>query len=428
MKHRRRRRRGSGRQDLSIDNVSRERVEYWVLSMLIPLNGHRDFFNTMGSFSDDTVAYFLGLDKYVDNYAPEDKKEILMILKNRLQELDSSDMPSLPRILGRNIKKIMKLIKLNKTERDILIFAIYLKYYDLLGEASRTLNELSSEKLVTVLSYLLDHAPHKVKKALSPRSKLARSGLVTIDRDGSGSMASKIEILSREFADRMMSLDEDIEEMIRDSVRRCEPALLSVDDFGYLGNDLELLVPYLDQAVNQKRQGVNILFYGRPGTGKTELTKALADRLGVGIYEVSYADEDDEPISGTRRLKAYKVAQSFFSNNKVLLMFDEIEDVVGDDQSFNPFLPKKQSNKGWMNRILEGNKIPAIWITNDIGSMDPAMVRRFDMSMEIPIPPKAKRKEIIQEACANLLSEKSIDKIAQNEAIAPALVSRAAKV
>ena len=428
MKRRRRRGRRLGHQDLLIDSASRERVEYWVLTLLILLNGHRDFFSSMGGFTDDSIAYFLGLDKYVDDSEAGDRKDILLMLKKRMQELESLDELPLPKILGRNVKKIMKLINLNEVEKDILVFAIYLKYYDLLDSASRTLDDLSSERVVVALSCLLDHSPRKVKKALSPQGKLAQSGLVTIDRDGGGSMSNKIEILSREFADRMMSLDEDIEEMIRDSVRRCEPALLNVDDFGYLGNDLELLVPYLDQAVNQKRQGVNILFYGRPGTGKTELTKALADRLGVGIYEVSYADEDDEPISGGMRLKAYKVAQSFFSNNKVLLMFDEIEDVVGDDQNFNPFLPRKQSNKGWMNRILERNKIPAIWITNDIDSMDPAMVRRFDMSMEIPIPPKAKRKEIIQQACADLLSQKSIDKIAENEAIAPALISRAAKV
>ena len=64
---------------------------------------------------------------------------------------------------------------------------------------------------------------------------------------------------------------------------------------------------------------MNILFYGKPGTGKTELTKAIAKELGHNIYEVSYADEDDEPISGDKRLKAYKVAQSFFSNSNILL-------------------------------------------------------------------------------------------------------------
>jgi SpoVK/Ycf46/Vps4 family AAA+-type ATPase len=191
---------------------------------------------------------------------------------------------------------------------------------------------------------------------------------------------------------------------------------------------MKLLIPYLNNAIKKQQQGVNILFYGKPGTGKTELTKALAKELGTGIYEVSYADEFDEPITGVKRMKAYKVAQSFFRGNNVILMFDEIEDVVNDGQNNNPFLPPKQNNKGWMNRILETNKIPTIWITNDIYEIDPAMIRRFDMSIEVPIPSKSKRKEIIQKDCANLLSEKAVNKISQHESIAPALVSRAAKV
>jgi len=201
-----------------------------------------------------------------------------------------------------------------------------------------------------------------------------------------------------------------------------------MNDYSYLDADLNILMPYLQDALKKKEKGVNILFYGKPGTGKTELTKAIAKKLKVDIYEVSYANEDDEPISGEKRLKAYKVGQSFFSNNNVILMFDEIEDVVGGNDAMSFFAPPKQQNKGWMNRMLENNPIPSIWITNDIYSMDSALVRRYDMTIEIPIPPKAKRKEIIKKECGDMLNEKMIDKIAANEAIAPALVSRAAKV
>ena len=252
--------------------------------------------------------------------------------------------------------------------------------------------------------------------------------LVTVDRDATNSMLNKVDILSNDFADRMMNVDGDIEEMIRDSVRKCSPATLSVDDFGHLKTELDLLLPYLQQSLKTKQVGVNILFYGKPGTGKTELTKALAKALAVNMYEVSYADTDDDVITGTKRLSAYKVAQSFFANSNAILMFDEIEDVVGDDQPHSFFLPSKQSSKGWMNRILESNAIPTIWITNNIYEMDKAMIRRFDMSIEIPIPPKAKRKEIIEQDCGDLLSAKTIERIAKNEAIAPALVTRAAKV
>ena len=424
----RRRRNGSRNKNISINKKSKDIIEFWMLKILIDLNGTREFMNSIHGFTDDSIAYFLGLDKFVDEYEDKDTKEITSLLKERLLELETKESLPYPKILKNNIKKVKKLIDLNNVERDILIFTIYLKYIDMMDGSTRMLNDLSTDRLVNALSVLLGYKVSKIKHALSPQGKLAQSGLVTIDRDNSNSMLNKLEILSMDFADRMMNINGDIEDMIRNSVRKCSAATLSVDDFGHLKNDMELLVPYLQHSIDGKQKGVNILFYGKPGTGKTELTKALAKELAVSIYEVTYADEDDDLISGTRRLSAYKVAQSFFANSHAILMFDEIEDVVGGDQPESFFLPAKQSSKAWMNRILETNNIPTIWITNDIRSMDPAMIRRFDMSIEIPIPPKAKRKEIIEQDCGDILSEKSIDKIAKNESIAPALVTRAAKV
>ena len=424
---RRRRRKNRSNKAYYIDPKSKDIVELWVLKTLVPLNGNRDFISSMRGFSCDNLASLLSLDTFIDDVEGH-KKEIISIMKQRLRALEEMESIKFPKILKRNINKVLKLIDLNCVEKDILIFTIFLKYYDLMDAATRTLDDVSTDRLTFILTVLLNHQSSKIKAALSPQGKLAQSGLVTVDRDGSNTMLNKLDILSRDFADRMMTLDGNIEEMIRDSVRKCTPATLTVNDFTHLSKDLDLLIPYLTHSLKEKQKGVNILFYGQPGTGKTELTKALANTLGTGIYEVSYADEDDEPISGNSRLTAYKVAQSFFSNKDVLLMFDEIEDVVNNNDFMSMLIPSKQKSKGWMNRILETNKIPTIWITNDVYSMDSAMVRRFDMSIEVPIPPKSKRKEIIQNDCRNLLSEKSIDRISKHEGVAPALITRASKV
>ena len=414
---------------MMVDERARKLLEYWSLKMLLDLGGHKEFLKGDFGFSDDGVAAVIGLEAYMDDYDESKRSEVMGVLEKRLQELEGEVPLKFPRTLKRNIKKISTLMNLNRVEKEILGFTVLLSYYDdILDNASRTLNDLSSDRVVYVLAVLLDIELFKIKQALLPQGKLARTGLLTMDRDYTASLKNKLDLLSRDFADRMMNVEGEIEEMIRDSVRKCSPSELTVADFDHLNSDLGVMLPYLQSVIDTQERGANILLYGRPGTGKTELAKAVAKALKVKIYEVSYADSDDEPISGTKRLKAYKIAQSFFGNNDVILLFDEIEDVVGDENGLSFFAPPKQSNKGWMNRILENNKVPAIWITNDIYSMDPALIRRFDMSLEIPIPPKAKRKEIIQKECGDLLSPKSIDKIATNEAIAPALISRARKV
>ena len=270
---RRRRRRNSGNFDISyMDSDSREIVELWILRILLRLNGNRDFLSShIGGFGSDSLAYFLGLGKYAESDELFDKKEINAILKARLGELEQKSSFSYAKTLKRNIKKVSKLINLNNTERKILAFTIYLKYYDILVSAVRTLDDISTDRLVAVFSVLLEIKASKIKKAFSPQGRLAQSGLITVDRDGSNSIENKLDIISRDFADRMMTLDGDIEEMIRDSVRKCDKGELGINDFDHLSDDLSVLLPYLNRSLERKRKGVNILFYGNPGTGYVKL-------------------------------------------------------------------------------------------------------------------------------------------------------------
>ena len=219
-----RRRNRTNNQNLSMGKKSKDVVELWVYKILLNLNGHRDFLDNVRGIRDDDLAYFLGLDKFVDNYEDKDKKEIFGLMKNRLETLKSKEVYKLPKTLNRNMKRVTSLINLSKVEKDILIFIIYLKYFDIMDSATRMLNDLSTDRLVTILSVLLDYKKPKIKTALSPQAKLGQSGLVTVDRDGTNSLLNKVDILSRDFADKMMNLNGDIEEMIKDSVRRCTPA------------------------------------------------------------------------------------------------------------------------------------------------------------------------------------------------------------
>ena len=47
-----------------------------------------------------------------------------------------------------------------------------------------------------------------------------------------------------------------------------------------------------------------VVLLGPPGCGKTELAKALMASLGITLYEITYADDDGDPIDGEQRTAA----------------------------------------------------------------------------------------------------------------------------
>ena len=404
------------------------KVSLWMLRILFKLGGIREFIDYNNVFSNDTIAHFLEIGQYVDMDRDEYKRsDVTTILKKNYTKLENRKRFTSSKILIKNIKQMSSLMNLNEVEEQILEFCTLINQYEILDETASLLgHELNTTQAKKILSVILDISIKEIDNAFKSDAKLAKSSIVTIDKCNTYCLSSKITIINDSFADDMLNLDEDISVMIKEAVRACETSSLNLDDYKYLSKDLEIMVPYLKNTINNKCSGVNILLYGLPGTGKTELAKVITQTLNAKLFEISYADEDDEAIDGNERLKSFKIAQALLANQNIVLMYDEAEDIFDSNDSL--FAPKRQDNKAWLNRILETNTIPTIWITNNIYSIDNAMVRRFDFSIEVPIPNKSKRAEIIKNYSNNLLDEQSIKMLAENENIAPALITRTAKV
>jgi transitional endoplasmic reticulum ATPase len=154
----------------------------------------------------------------------------------------------------------------------------------------------------------------------------------------------------------------------------------------------------------------------------------LAKELGCELFEVASEDGDGDPVNGERRLRAFRAAQSFFSQRRSIIVFDEAEDVFNDGDSFLGRKSTAQTRKAWINRMLEENSVPAFWLSNSISGLDPAFVRRFDMVLELPVPPKRQRVRIIEQSCSDLLDASSMARLAESESLAPAVITRAASV
>lgn len=403
-------------------------VRLWILRILVLLNGHRSFVETDG-FSSDRLAESLGLSKWLDLGDDDiDAKKVRAELRRLHQdsEKDAVDL-AMPGYLSSNVQRLAGLSGLSEVDCRILEFAVLMKTENMLDEASDTLGRFNLTRLQSVVSAVLGLPLAMVSNALSDKGVLCRSGLITVDRSPSY-LSGKLDLISDKFAEQVYSYETDPISLFRDTVILSPDAELNLGDYAHISPSLAVLVPYLKHAVQTGKHGVNILLYGVPGTGKSQLARVLAKEAGSELFQITSEDTDGDPISGERRLRAYRATQNFFGQRSVMLAFDEAEDVFNDGDIKYGRRSTAQTRKAWMNRVLEGNLVPTLWISNSVRCLDPAFVRRFDMVVELPIPPKSQRARIIQASGEGLLDEGTVRRMAESTNLAPAVVASAVEV
>jgi SpoVK/Ycf46/Vps4 family AAA+-type ATPase len=401
-------------------------VLLWLYRMIVPLGGHREFLCSHG-FSDVTLAAALGFTD--DDDTEFDPRMMSSVLRKRHAAAEKAlKGAAVSPVLKNNVQQLAAVVGLDEVDCRILEFAVMLNNDRLLDDTADMLGYLSATKMVQVLSVILGIESAVIRQALSKDGVLARCGLVTVNHAGAYQLRGKLNLLSQTFADRIIADNTDPVDLIVDVVRPAEEPSLCLSDYAHLARHLGILRPYLQHTVDTGRKGVNILIHGDPGTGKTQLTRVLSAELGCQLYEVSNEDADGDPIGGMARLRAFRAAQSLFVARRALLLFDEIEDVFDDGDGMFGRRSSAQTKKAWINRTLEGNSVPTFWLTNSVDCLDKAFVRRFDMVIELPVPPKRQLEQIARATCGDVLDDQAVAKIAEAAMLAPAVLTRAASV
>jgi SpoVK/Ycf46/Vps4 family AAA+-type ATPase len=222
-----------------------------------------------------------------------------------------------------------------------------------------------------------------------------------------------------------------LDELLARFFHRSLAPTLHVTDFPHLEKEIVVLTAYLGRSLARRTSGVNVLFYGPPGTGKTELARVAATELGTPLYEVTGQDSDGEPCNDAGRFCAYLLMQRLLKEKRpALVLFDEIEDVFPDQPRDHPGAERASgARKAWTNRLLERNPAPAIWISNRIGQIDAAFLRRFDFVLELKQPPKSVRRGILVRSLRGLpVSARLVDDLAGNQHLSPADLEKMARV
>lgn len=401
------------------------RIRLWMLRILMKLGGHKGCFFYANGFHNDDLARAVGLGHWIDAEENFSQRQALSELRHLHREAEQKHTQApLPAGLNGNLNRLSKLVGLNDLERTLLEFVICLHDEKLLESATDLFGPLSSAKVPGVLAAILALPEHDVRHALRPQATLLQSGLISFKKGYSGDLHDNLNLLSHGFADAMFVPQSNPLNLLRGVISKAGKGHLKLSDYAHAQPMLDNAQHYLRHALATKGVGVNLLIHGQPGTGKSQLVRTLAKALGTDLFEVAHEDEDGDPVEGEERLKSFRVAQCFLAKRRAVMVFDEIEDVFSEHVTGSV----AQQRKAWMNRMLETNPVPTLWLSNDIHSMDAAFIRRFDMVFELPVPPRQQRAKILRSHCKGLLDDAQIARIAELEHLAPAVVTRASHV
>ena len=427
--------------------IYRPLLATWLIKMSLSLKWFKNTGRHPGFLlENEGFALITGI--AVETGSDEDRNDILLVNGKSIRHIEAVTIRILKNHLARtsklpmrddmtlfsNINLLGKVLALTEAEKAILCFTSVMDIFTVFqGVISSRQHQVSTKSIGEIISKLTEQPESAISLGLKEDATLVASGLIVVKRQ-TCDMEQKLTLLDG-LGDLLLQTHENAESLIGQFLKKAGKPSLTLNDFPHLASDTKALQAYLSNALDAGEQGTNILFYGIPGTGKTEFVKALADELDVDLYEISFSDSEGNPISGVTRLRAYNLCQRALLHKKnALLMFDEIEDVFpSQDETPSFFGPShkgrgNESGKAWINRTLERNATPAIWVTND-AVIDPAYLRRFDYSVNFAIPPQQVRTSIVRHHLGQFNpSEEWLNRIASNEQTIPAQYEHAAKV
>jgi len=202
---------------------------------------------------------------------------------------------------------------------------------------------------------------------------------------------------------------------------------VTYEDIGGLDRELEQVREMIELPMRHpelfQQLGIEppkgVLLHGPPGTGKTLMAKAVANEIDAYFTTIS-GPEIMSKYYGESEEQLREVFDEASENSPAIVFIDEIDSIA----------PKRGETQGDVERrvvaqllslmdgLEERGQVIVIGATNRVDAIDPALRRggRFDREIEIGVPDKEGRKEILQVHTRGmpLAEEIDLDSYAEN--------------
>ncbi len=185
-----------------------------------------------------------------------------------------------------------------------------------------------------------------------------------------------------------------------------EVSRISYEDIGGLSEQLGKIREMIELPLKHpelfERLGITppkgVILFGPPGTGKTLIARAVANESGANFHSIN-GPEIMSKYYGQSEQKLREIFTKAEETAPSIIFIDEIDSIA----------PKREEVQGEVERrvvaqlltLMDGMKerghVIVIGATNRIDAVDPALRRpgRFDREIEIGVPDKNGRKEIL---------------------------------
>ncbi len=201
---------------------------------------------------------------------------------------------------------------------------------------------------------------------------------------------------------------------------------ITYEDIGGLRDEIKQVREMIELPLKHpelfERLGVEapkgVLLHGPPGTGKTLLAKAVANETNANFYSLS-GPEIMSKYYGESEENLRKIFKEAVENAPSIIFIDEIDSIAPKREEVHGEVERRVVAQllALMDGLEERGKVVVIGATNRINAIDPALRRpgRFDREIEIGIPDKKGRREILEIHTRGMPLSKDVnlDKIAE---------------